>query len=181
MVGQQALNGTGNKGSDNDDVDEETEVKNFKYWANKNFVPSSTFVIKFREGHTTHKKHSNVVTQAYLSGTESPCVGVKRSAACSSQQSTGPLLTCQAERAADPRERKAAESASGIKRSFPGCSYRPALSEEAFAGPLDDRCSMFWVVARPGNRAASHPSEPSRPSTSLSLLREESASFAHYR
>ncbi|KAL1415746.1 hypothetical protein MTO96_006622 [Rhipicephalus appendiculatus] len=29
------LLGTGNKGSDNDDVDEETEVKNFKYWANK--------------------------------------------------------------------------------------------------------------------------------------------------
>ncbi|XP_050047978.1 Kv channel-interacting protein 4-like isoform X2 [Dermacentor andersoni] len=27
--------GAGNKGSDNDDVDEEVEVKNFKYWANK--------------------------------------------------------------------------------------------------------------------------------------------------
>ncbi|XP_070387234.1 Kv channel-interacting protein 4-like isoform X4 [Dermacentor albipictus] len=27
--------GAGNKGSDNDDVDEEAEVKNFKYWANK--------------------------------------------------------------------------------------------------------------------------------------------------
>ncbi|XP_077543706.1 Kv channel-interacting protein 4-like [Haemaphysalis longicornis] len=27
--------GVGNKGSDNEDVDEETEVKNFKYWANK--------------------------------------------------------------------------------------------------------------------------------------------------